>query len=559
MMTRGLLLLSLLSACSETTPGSTPRPEAAPVEPAMKARLLTNGHILTLDETAPELGGLRIEAGRITHVWAGAPPRDLDGERMDLGGAYVLPGLVDAHLHLQGLGEEARQVDLLAAVSLEETLDRVARGAKLHPAESWVRGRGWDQNDWANQVFPTAADLDRIVSGRPVWLERVDGHAVWVNSKAMQLAGIDEHTPSPKGGEILRDGAGRPSGIFVDNAIELVERVLPPPTAAELRLDLRRGMQRCAAVGLTGVHDMGVTPAILTELEALRAAGELPVRVTTYLSGTEAELAPRLATPPVRAGLLRVVGVKLFADGALGSRGAALLKPYSDRPETSGLLVVTPEELARRSRRVHAAGYQLAIHAIGDQGVRVALDAIGGAEDGDRSRHHRVEHAQVVAPEDVARFAALGAVASMQPTHATSDMPWAEARLGKVRLKGAYAWRSLMNAGAVLALGSDAPVESVSPWLGLYAAVTRQDLRGEPAAGFMPEERLSMRAALRGFTVGAAWAANDLDLGAIRVGARADLTIIDRNPETIPAGEILKTRVLWTVVDGRVLTPATSP
>jgi predicted amidohydrolase YtcJ len=422
-----------------------------------------------------------------------------------------------------------------------------------------VRGRGWDQNDWPKQAFPTAADLDRIVPDRPVWLERIDGHMVWVNTKAMLLAGVDAKTRNPNGGELLRDPQGRPTGIFVDNAIELVERVLPATTAAELRADLERGMQLCAAAGLTGAHDMGTTPAMLTELKALETEGRMPIRVTAYLSGTEEELAPLLAVPPTRTGLLRVVGVKLFADGALGSRGAALLAPYSDRPDTSGLLVVTPEALNERSYRIHVAGYQLAIHAIGDRGVRVALDAIAAAEAADNSRRHRVEHAQVVAPEDWGRFAAYNVPASMQPTHATSDMPWAEARLGKARLVGAYAWKSLARLGAVLAFGSDAPVERVSPWLGLYAAVTRQDLTGLPPGGFTPGERLSIREALKAFTAGAAYATNDPELGVIRVGARADLTIVDRDPEQIPAIELPKTRVLWTVVDGRLQAATPTP
>ena len=302
-----------------------------------------------------------------------------------------------------------------------------------------------------------------------------------------------------------------------------------------------------SAEKLDKIYSLGTT-----ELRALEQARELPVRVFVYLSGTDEELAPLLRRPQEASGLLRVRGVKLFADGALGSRGAALLEPYDDRPETSGLLVTEPTVLRARAREVHAAGYQVAIHAIGDRGVREALDAIAAAEGPDRARRHRIEHAQVVASEDRSRFAEFGVIASMQPTHAVSDMLWAEARLGPKRLRGAYSWRTLLNAGARLAFGSDAPVELVSPWLGLHAAVTRQNLEGQPLKGFQPEERLSIREALSAFTLGAAVASGDPDLGEIRAGARADLTIVDRDPEAISAADLPEVRVLKTVVEGRV-------
>ncbi|MBI5510771.1 MAG: amidohydrolase [Deltaproteobacteria bacterium] len=514
------------------------------------AVIFVNANVVTLDPTQPVAAALRVAGDRITHVWTGAPPASVSGKTIDLAGATVLPGLVDAHLHLQSLGEAAREIDLVGAPSLAATLARVQGGATHAAANRWLRGRGWDQNDWPTPRFPTAADLDRVVADRPVWLERIDGHAAWVNSRALALAGIDRKTKSPPGGEIVAGADGAPTGILIDNAMDLVTAVQPQATGAELRADLAAALRKCAAVGLTGVHDMGTTPAMLAELEALAVADALPVRVTAYLSGTDAELAPLLQEPPRRQGLLRVVGVKLFADGALGSRGAALLAPYSDAPQSPGLLLTPPAVLAQRSRRVAAAGYQVAVHAIGDRGVRVALDALAAIGNGGGVRH-RIEHAQVISPPDFDRFAALEIIASMQPTHATSDMPWAEARLGAERLRGAYAWRQLADRGVTLAFGSDAPVEDVSPWLGLYAAVTRQDLKGEPKEGFMPGERLPIGAALVAYTGGAAAAAMDSDLGRIAPGAKADLTVVDRDPRSVAATELATTRVLRTIVDGR--------
>ncbi len=520
----------------------------------MDATILFNARVVTLDERQPEASGLRMAGGRITHVFAGAPPAGLSGERVDLGGAVVLPGLIDAHVHLASLGRGGRELNLRGTRSQDEVLARVERAVHALTPGHWLRGRGWDQNDWPEQGFPTAGALDHVAPHHPVWLLRIDGHAVWLNSAAMALAGLSPGTPAPAGGEILRDARGQPTGVVIDNAIDVVEGALPALTAAEVRADIEEGIARCQRVGLTGVHDMGTTHEVLAALRRLDAEGKLSLRVTVYLDD-RAATPEVLRTPPQRDGMLRVVGVKLFADGALGSRGAALLAPYDDRRETRGLLLMTPAALAARAARVHRAGYQLAIHAIGDRGNRVALDAIERAQGGERGRRHRVEHAQVVAPEDLPRFAALSAVASMQPTHATSDMPWAEASLGALRLAGAYAWQTLAQSGATLALGSDAPVEEENPWLGIYAAVTRQDVAGEPPQGWLPHERLSVLQALAGFTTGAAYAAHQSDLGVVRTGALADLTVVDRDPTRIAPAELLNLRTMRIFVAGREILP----
>jgi len=533
------------TACRHGSP--TPRGNEMSVEPV----IYFNANVVTLDPERPGAAGVRVEGDRITHVFDGEPSAEFTGTRVDLEGATVLPGLVDAHLHLQGIGEAARVLDLRGTGSVAEVV------AKVRAADAtggWILGEGWDQNDWSDATFPSAAAL-AAVGDVPIMLTRIDGHAVWVNQVALTLAGVGANTPDPDGGEVLRDPDGRPTGVLVDNAIDLVKAHVPVPTPNQIRADLERAIAMCNRVGLTGAHDMGVTPAVLEALKAIAADGKLTLRVTAYLHGNTEELAPLLSEGPRRSGVLRVLGVKLYTDGALGSRGAALLAPYSDRPETSGLLVTTVEEMNARVRDVHARGYQVAIHAIGDRGVRVALDAIALAQGADTSRRHRIEHAQVVATEDIGRFAELGVVASMQPTHATSDMPWAEDRVGPERIAGAYAWRTLTNAGAVLVLGSDAPVESHNPWFGIYAAITRQDSGGQPAGGWRPSERLSSSEAIAGFSRGAAYASGDDDLGVIRPGALADLTVVEREPASLAPLELVSIEVLRTVVGGRQVYP----
>lgn len=519
-------------------------------ETPLVATIYTNANVLTMDPEHPRAGGVRIENGRITHVFDGSPPADLHGEVVDLEGASMLPGLTDAHLHLRGLGRAARQVDLVGTGSVEEILILVGAAVADTPEGTWIRGRGWDQNDWEQTSFPDHLSLDTISTDHPVWLTRIDGHAIWVNSIALEMAGIDSSTVDPPGGELLRFGDGAPTGVLVDGAIDLIAGLLPEPTLAEVEQDLALAIELCQQVGLTSVHDMGTSALVQTTLQAMENEGELTLRVTSYLEGMGADLEQLVSVAPDTEGLFRVVGVKLYADGALGSRGAALLSPYSDRPDGSGLLVVPEDELAAMAQTIHQHGFQLAIHAIGDLGNRVALNAIEFAQGDDSSRRHRVEHAQVIDPVDQLRFADLGVTASMQPTHATSDMPWAEERLGSERISGAYAWRSLIEAGANLAFGSDAPVESINPWLGIYAAVTRQDAQGQPAGGWLTHEALTVQEALLAFTRWPAQAIGDSQSGQIRPGAVADLTIVDRDPTKISPNELNQIRTLRTIVNG---------
>ena len=514
------------------------------------ATIYTNATVLTMDTEHAQADGVRVENGRITHVFDGSPPSDLVGDVIDLEGATILPGLTDAQLHLRGLGRAARQVDLVGTGSVDEILVLIGAAVSDTPEGTWIRGRGWDQNDWEQTTFPDHLSLDTVSPDHPAWLTRIDGHAIWVNSVALTMAGIDSSTVDPPGGELLRFDSGNPTGVLVDSAIDLMGGLLPEPTLAEVQQDLALGIELCQQVGLTSVHDMGTSSLVQTALQVMENEGELTLRVTSYLEGMGTDLEELVSSDPDTEGLFRVVGVKLYADGALGSRGAALLAPYSDRPDSTGLLVVSEDELATLAQTVHQHGFQLAIHAIGDRGNRVALNAIEFAQGDDTSRRHRVEHAQVIDPGDQLRFDDLGIIASMQPTHATSDMPWAEDRLGSERIAGAYAWRSLIEAGANLAFGSDAPVESVNPWLGIYAAVTRQDAEGQPNRGWRPQEALTVQEALLAFTLWPARATGDEQGGQIRPGAIADLTIVDRDPTQIPPNELNQIQTLRTIVDG---------
>ncbi len=477
---------------------------------------------------------------------------------VDLQGRTLTPGLSDAHCHLYGLGKSLESVNLRDVKSAEAAAQLVLEASDdLEPGE-WATGRGWDQNLWEGQNFPNKATLDAVLPKRPVALRRVDGHALWANSAALSIAGIDRTTADPKGGTIERDAKGNPTGVFIDNAMTLVERNLPKPTEAVIKRRILAAAKVATAVGITSVHEMGISDSVVSVYRGLASEGRLPLRVYGFLAG-DAEVVASLHTrvPEVdRDGTQFFVlrAIKLFADGALGSRGAAMLAPYSDDPGNKGLWVTGEDELKTSAIAVARAGWQLGVHAIGDAGNRAVLDAFEAAKSAvpDGDLRFRVEHAQILAADDVPRFAKLGVIASMQPTHATSDMPWAEQRVGPERIGGAYVWRSLLDSGAHLAAGSDFPVERVAPLLGVYAAVTRQDADGKPEGGWLPEQRLTLEEAIRAFTSEAAYAAFVEDYrGVLKPGFVADLTIFDRKLQ--PDASLLQTEVDMTVVGGAVM------
>ncbi len=476
--------------------------------------------------------------------------------RIDGKGQVLMPGLIDAHLHVMGLGLAALTLDLSDTNSLEEAVAKIAAFAKDNPQRPWILGRGWNQEKWGLGRFPTAADLDKVVSDRPVWLERVDGHAGWANSLAMKAANIQPGVANPPGGRIERVGKSLiPSGVFVDAASALVEKAVPPPRPADRDSALMAAQKILHRFGITAAADMGST---IEDWQAFRRAGDegrLTLRIMAYAAGPEAMtlIGGSGPTPWLYDDKLRLNGVKLYLDGALGSRGAWLKKPYADDPGNTGLQFMKPAEFRNVLVRASLGNFQIAVHAIGDAADAEALNAIGEVADsftGDR--RWRIEHAQIVDPADLAKFGQHGIVASMQPVHQTSDRLMAEARLGQARLTGAYAWKSIEATGATLAFGSDAPVESPDPFAGLAAAFTRTDAAGQPFGGWRPEERVSREDALAGFTSRAAFAGfAEGRFGRLVPGERADFILVDRDPLLASATELRATKVLQTWVGGQ--------
>ncbi len=472
----------------------------------------------------------------------------IDGNRQT-----VLPGLTDAHGHVYSLGFLAISLDLTGSTSLRAAVQKIADYSESEPHLTWIQGRGWNQVLWTVKKFPRASDIDAVVSERPVWLRRIDGHAGWANSAAMKIAGIDDDTTDPIGGKIVRDASGKATGIFVDKAMEYVSTHVPSPDKDDIRSAYLQATRTLVALGMTGVHDTGINIREAEVYMSMADDDELNMRIYAMLSGAEENL-DAMGAPLKGYGndQLDIAAVKLYADGALGSRGAALIEPYSDDVENRGLPFYTVDELTAFTQKANDMGFQVGIHAIGDFGSRMALDAFDRVQKGHTSRlRNRVEHAQIIALDDIPRFARLGVIASIQPTHATSDMNMAEDRIGPERIKGGYAWRRLLESGAVLASGSDFPVELPNPWHGLYAAVTRKSRSGRPDGGWYFDQALSRAEALHSFTLAAAFAAHQEDrLGSLEPGKWADFIVIDRNYFEIPASEIDDIQVLETWVGG---------
>ena len=472
---------------------------------------------------------------------------------VDGGGRTMLPGLIDAHGHVMELGASLLQLDLSGTRSVAEMQQRLRAYAAAHPELPWIVGRGWNQEQWAEKRFPTASDLDAVVSDRPVWLGRVDGHANVGNSAALRAAGVTAATQAPAGGRIEKDAAGRPTGLFVDAAMGLVERAVPSATPAQRRTALLAAQRDLLGKGVTAAADMGTT---IDDWRAMRSAygeGALKVRIMSYASGPAGlkAIAAEGNTGWSFGDRLKLNGVKMYADGALGSRGAYLKQPYADAP-TRGLALLTPAELKREAGVAAGGGWQLAVHAIGDAANDMVLSTYEQLGSARGDRRWRVEHAQVLDPVDLKRFAAARVIASMQPTHQTSDRLMAEARLGPDRLAGAYAWQTLEKSGARLALGSDFPVEDPNPFPGLAAAVSRQGLDDQPAGGWRPAERLSFAQALKGFTRDAAWAGfAEGRYGSLEPGKWADFILVDRAVDRVSPHDLARTQVQETWIAGQ--------
>ena len=523
--------------------------------------VLRDGRFYPVSTPGAVEGSLAVRGGRIAYLGPDAGAADLVGpetEVVELAGRAVTPGLIDAHSHLVGLGRALSQVDLVGTASYDEVIQRVRARAERQPPGTWVEGRGWDQNDWPVEEFPAHEALSAAVPDHPVWMRRVDGHAALLNERAMRELGLDDSVADPPGGRFLRDAVGRLTGVLIDDAMTVARAGLTARSGVEEVAGwIEAGARHCVERGLTTVTDMGVDQTDIDGYRRLRDAGRLPLRAALFLTD-EAELLGRWfergpeIDPEAR---LLVRGVKLYSDGALGSRGAAMIEEYSDDPQNLGLLRTSSEHIRAVCGRALEAGFQVGVHAIGDRGNLVSLDGIERCFGRPRPEaRFRIEHAQIMRLGDIRRMAELGVIASMQPTHATSDGPWAEDRVGAARMPGAYAWRRVLRAGGGLALGSDFPVELADPSHGLYAAVTRQDRSGQPPGGWQPEERLSRAEALRGFTLDAAYSLFlEEEVGSLEVGKRADLVVFARDPMTVPAAEMPSLEIDMTLVDGEIV------
>jgi predicted amidohydrolase YtcJ len=566
-------LLAALAACSSSARDASVAPEADLV--------LLNGRVYTLTWPEPGRDGrpnaaapfdsatgwrhdataVAVQEGRIIYVGSDSGARAIaaaSAQVVDLGGQTLLPGLVDAHTHVAELGQSLDRVNLTGVATEEEAVARIASRAAVTPKGEWILGYGWDEGAWANR-YPDKRLLSARVPDHPVILRSLHGFASWANERALTLAGITRETPSPAGGEIRRDGQGNPTGLVLNRAVPLLDDAVPLPTPSQRDAQLLRALRVMAEAGYTGVHEAGVAPDVMDSFERLASRDSLPLRVYAMLSARDSALIRRwIARGPFTAphGMLVVRAVKAYYDGALGSRGAQMLADYADRPGHRGVSGGAYGFDQRLVADAMTAGFQVGIHAIGDAGNRATLnfiDSVQRAAPAARTQRHRVEHAQVIAPADIARFASMGVVASVQPPHAVEDKGWAETRVGAERMAGAYAWRTLREAGAPLVFSSDLPGSDWSPFYGLHSAMTREDTSGAPPGGWYPAQRMTAEEAVRGYTAWGAFAGFDeRDGGTIAVGKRADFTVMTVDPFRAAPRALLRGNVVLTVSRGRV-------
>lgn len=512
--------------------------------------ILYNATIYTVDSAFMVQEAMAIREGKIVALGTN---QDILGtyqphQSIDVQGGYIYPGLHDAHCHFYNLGQNKQWADLVGTKSFEEVVRRLKEFRASNPSAAWLLGRGWDQNDWEVKEFPTKELLDEAFPNVPVKLVRIDGHAILVNQKALNLAGITAET-QVEGGEIKLQ-FGKPTGVLVDNAMSLIDKIIPPPSKEEIKANLKAAEQECLQHGLTAVTDAGLPFSVIQAISEMQQRGQLAIRISAMV--LPSELPFWQANGKIREDRLRVHSVKIYADGALGSRGACLLAPYSDAPQTNGFLLKSPEELEKNVRDFAQLDFQINTHCIGDSANRIMLTIYSKYLKTSNDKRWRIEHAQVVHPNDFSFYGKYNIIPSMQPTHATSDMYWAKDRLGKERIKYAYALKDLMRQNGIIALGSDFPVEEVNPFLGLYAAVVRQDTKGFPQGGFQMENALDRESALKGMTIWAAYATFwEKEIGSLEVGKWADFIITDQNLMEIPAEMLKNMTVKETWIGGK--------
>jgi predicted amidohydrolase YtcJ len=552
-------LLAVAASLLTAAPAALAQSSAGAPQPAADL-IVTNARIYTADDSRPLVEAFAVRGNRIVFTGSAREAATLKGAAtrvVDAGGRTVIPGMVDAHAHFAGLAQTLRAVDLVGTKSVTEVIARVQAKAATLPKGTWITGRGWDQNAWGDTRFPTHDALSAAVPDHPVLLTRVDGHANFVNAAAMKLAGVTAATKDPSGGKIQRDANGAPTGVFIDNAQRLVGSKVPELTRDEMRAALKDAIARMHSLGLVGMHDAGASRANIELFEDMAQKRELDLRLYVMIGDNAEALKHYFQVGPRSAlydGQVWVRAVKLYADGAMGSRGAALLEPYSDDPNNTGLLLSAPSHIEEVARQGLAAGFQINTHAIGDRGNRVVLDAYDKALAATPRADHRfrVEHAQILHQDDIPRFAQMGVIPSMQASHQTSDMYWIGKRLGPTRLYGAYAWQSLLQTGVIIPNGSDFPVEAVNPLISFHASIARQDARDWPTGGWYPEQKMSREDALRSMTLWAAYAGfQEKELGSITPGKYADFVVLDQDIMRVPAELVLQTRVLSTWVGGR--------
>jgi predicted amidohydrolase YtcJ len=531
-----------------------------------------NGNFITMNAQQASAEAVAVKDGRIQWIGSTADAKKLFAEAVettDLGGATVLPGFIDAHGHLMSLGESFLKLDLKGVATPEEVARRVKEKAAVLRTGEWILGWGWDEGKWAAK-YPTHELLTQAAPTNPVFLTGLHSFAAWVNQRALLIAGINKNTADPVNGKIIRDPkTGEPSGVLLNRAQDLVASHVSPPDLDGVKIALELAARECLRNGLTSVHEARVTPIMLQAFREMVKKGRLPLRVYAMLDGSNSALIDewlKLGPEIDPQHKLTIRSIKVFADGALGSRGAALFEPYSDAPDTKGSITTSESDIYNLTRRSLERGFQVATHAIGDAANHQVLNAYqkaikdasqtrsAGAMSGGRDARLRIEHAQVLAASDIPRFAELGVIASMQPTHCTSDMAWAEKRIGPERIKGAYAWRSVLKTGAHVPISSDFPGETLNPFYGIYAAVTRQDPQGKPDGGWYPEQRMTLQEALRGYTIEAAYAEfEEKDKGSIETGKLADLVVISNDPTKVAPKELLRINVVMTFINGKLV------